>query len=240
MATLPPLNRREKVPRAILEHFYQLITEGKLRWGERLPPEKDLAQGLGVSRASLREAIQLLEMLGILEVRHGVGTFVTPSPTNPLVHPVRWALTAEAQPARQLLEARRVLEKAIAGLAAERATPEDLGSLRRHLDEMEEAATHEAFINADVEFHISLARAARNAVLLQMLTSIRSLLYEVIAKGTHNPTAVSSALRHHEAILAAISGRNPASAEAAMDRHIADVVQFVEDALAGGSKAGRP
>jgi len=231
VGALPPISRREKVPRAILEHFHCLITNGRLKWGERLPPEKEMAQSLGVSRASLREAVHLLGALGILDVRHGVGTFLVSSPTNLLVHPVRWALTAEAQPVRQLLEARRVLEKSVAGLAAERATQKDLASLRRSLDEMRNAATHDAYIDADVEFHISLAHAAGNAVLLQMMTSIRSLLYDVISRGTHDPTALASAIHHHEAILTAVRARDAASAEAAMDRHIAAVAHFVGEAF---------
>lgn len=236
---LPRIDRREKVPRAILEHFYRRIVEGRLKWGERLPPEKQVAQLLGVSRTSLREAMQHLEMLGILDVRHGVGTFLARSPTNLLTHPVRWALTSEAQPIRQLLETRRALEKSIAGLAADRATPEDILHLRQHLEAMRQAASHEAFIDADVEFHIALGRCTRNAVLLQMITSIRSLLYEVVSRGTHNPAAVASAIKSHEAILGAVEAHDAATADAAMDRHIAEVAEFVAMTLEG-AEVSRP
>jgi GntR family transcriptional repressor for pyruvate dehydrogenase complex len=96
---------------------------------------------------------------------------------------------------------------------------------------MRNAPTHDGFIEADVEFHMSLARAAGNAVLLQMMSSIRSLLCDVISRGTHDPTAVASAIQHHEAILTAVRAREAALAEAAMDRHIAAVAHFIGEAL---------
>src|SRR5256885_14573115 len=119
----------------IVRQVKQLLAEGRLKSGDQLPPERDLAEKFVVSRPSVREALRALESLGFVEIRPGEGTFVREMSVDSLVGPLALVMTAQREAIGELFEARRVLEPAIASLAASRATPEEIQEMKRILDD---------------------------------------------------------------------------------------------------------
>jgi len=200
------------------------ITREDVRPGSRLPGERQLAQQLGVGRAALREVLAALELLGVVDSRHGSGTYLSENPSMLLPQTIEWGLLLKRPQTLQLVEARRHLEISLAGIAAGQRDPEGLLGLRRRLEEMRDAAAAgdlEAFVEADAQFHLDVARLSRNDVLSGMLHSVSSLLRvwmsrAVRADGGH----VHDTIAEHTAVLDAIAGGRTAQAERAMREHI--------------------
>src|SRR5229473_5381143 len=141
--------------RKLLSH----IIRGVWKSGDRIPPERQLGQLLGVGRASLREALKALEIMGMIETRLGDGTYVCPR-SDFLARPLLWAITGSSETeADELIEARKLIEGELVGLAAERATSEELKDIGESLDRMEQAlAKPEEFLRADIDFHLAIAK----------------------------------------------------------------------------------
>ena len=119
----------------IVRQIKAMIAEGRLKSGDRLPPERDLAEKFVVSRTSVREALRALESLGLVEIRPGEGTFVREVSVEALIEPLALVMASQREAIGELFEARRLLEPAIAALAAGRATPEEIQEMERILDE---------------------------------------------------------------------------------------------------------
>src|SRR4051794_27790489 len=155
-----------------------MIVRGELRAGQRLPAERDLAVQLGVSRPSLREAIQALVALNILESRHGEGTFVSALEPRSLAEPIDFLLQVNASSLIALFEARRALEEAAAAMAAVRATDLELAQLD---DLMKAALRHsvdaDSFVEHDLAFHELIREHARSPILSSLLDSVNLLAY---------------------------------------------------------------
>ena len=215
--------------RQIADQIAQLIASGEYRPGARLPAERELATSLGVSRASVREAIISLEMGGLVEVRVGAGIFVTAAATEP-------AVAGDAGPGPfELLQARKVVEGEIAALAAAKASPADLDCLRQCVQRMEaqieDFAVREA---SDREFHLGIAKATGNGSLELVVAGLwaqRAELWGRLQQHFHTPALARKTIRDHVAILNAIIGRDPAAARAAMHRHLARVVREFQRGL---------
>src|SRR2546425_5975469 len=124
-----------RIYEAIVRQVKAMIAEGRLKSGDQLPPERDLAEKFVVSRTSVREALRALESLGLIEIRPGEGTFVRGVPLDALVGPLALVMTSQREAIGELFEARRVLEPAIAALAAGRAAPEEIHEMERILDD---------------------------------------------------------------------------------------------------------
>jgi GntR family transcriptional regulator, transcriptional repressor for pyruvate dehydrogenase complex len=189
--------------------------------GERIPPERELCQRLGVGRASLREALKALEIMGMIETRLGEGTFVC-GRSEFFSRPLLWAITGSAKSdAHELVEARELLECETARLAAERATTEDLQAIRKHLDEMEKAIDDPStFLEADLNFHLKVAQAAHNRILANALSLIRNLMRQWIGQALPKEGVAATALNHHNKIYTAVSKRNANAARNAMQAHL--------------------
>src|SRR3990167_6105938 len=127
--------RSTRIYEEIVRQVKQMITEGRLKSGDQLPPERDLAEKFRVSRTSVREALRALESLGLLEIRPGEGTFVREVSVEALIEPLALLMVSQRETIGELFEARRVLEPAIAALAAARATPEEVQEMERILEE---------------------------------------------------------------------------------------------------------
>src|SRR4051794_14075754 len=157
---------RDALPDQIASRLIGLIQERQLKAGDRLPPERELAVTMGVSRSSLREALRALAMLGVAEMRHGDGTYLTSLEPDALMRPVGLVLSLSDAGLQELFEARKLVEPALAGLAAERIGAEAAVELARCAeasgDTLEDA---EAFMWNDIELHGLIARAAGNAIL---------------------------------------------------------------------------
>ncbi len=216
--------RRSRVPAETIGIIKRMILRGELRAGQRLPPERELAAQLGVSRPSLREAIRALIALNILESKHGHGTFVTTLDPELLAEPIDFVLQVNESTLTALFEARSVLEAGVAGLAAERATDLEVARIEEHARGGRAWLSDvEAFIRHDVQFHDLIREAARSPILSSLLASVSALSLE-----SRWRTAQSSAVRRkaavdHEAVARAIKSRDPRAAHQAMIDHLAHV-----------------
>jgi GntR family transcriptional regulator, transcriptional repressor for pyruvate dehydrogenase complex len=197
------------------------LMRGDWREGDRIPPERELGQRLGVGRASLREALKALEIMGMIETRLGEGTFVC-GRSDFFSRPLLWAITGSAKSdAHELVEARELIEGETARLAAQRATPEDLRLIRKHLDEMEASISDPTtFLDADVNFHVAVANSAHNSILSNALLLIRNLMRQWIGQALPKEGVALTALNHHNKIFAAISKRNATAARNSMQAHL--------------------
>jgi DNA-binding FadR family transcriptional regulator len=221
--------------RQIADQIAQLIASGEFLPGARLPAERELASSLGVSRASVREAIISLEMGGFVEVRVGTGIFVTA--------PVSGAGAAgDAGPGPfELLQARKLIEGEIAAVAASMAAQPDLEYLRQCVLRMEahvdDFAAREA---SDREFHLGIAKATGNGSLelvVEGLWDQRAELWGRMQQHFHTPELARKTIRDHAAILAAIAARDPEGARAAMHRHLTRVVREFQRGLEDSGQA---
>jgi GntR family transcriptional regulator, transcriptional repressor for pyruvate dehydrogenase complex len=221
---------RDALPDQIASRLVGLITERQLKAGDRLPPERELAATMGVSRSSLREALRALSMLGLAEMRQGDGTYLSELDPAALMKPVGLVLAMSDTGLEELFEARKLVEPGLAALAAQRVTPEAAAELHR----LAEVSAHalddpEAFMWADIELHAQIARAAGNAILQRLLDSVAGLgIASRRRTGRVGPVRAQSAHDHHE-IAAAIAAHDAAAAHAAMLRHLENVERAVTE-----------
>jgi GntR family transcriptional repressor for pyruvate dehydrogenase complex len=203
------------------------IIRGIWSAGSKIPPERQLGQQLGVGRASLREALKALEIMGMIETRLGDGTYVCKR-SEFLSRPLLWAITSSSETeVHELIEARKLIEAELAALAAERASPDDLQLLGSHLARMEASQETAAdFLEADIDFHLAIGQAAHNSILLNALHLIRNLLQEWIGAALQLEGVASKALEHHKLILVAIESRSSVDARSAMQRHLAEMAEY--------------
>jgi GntR family transcriptional repressor for pyruvate dehydrogenase complex len=227
---LNPVTRTTLTADVCREMVSHLI-RGDWSEGERIPPERELCLQLGVGRASLREALKALEIMGMIETRLGDGTYVRHR-SDFLSRPLLWAITGSAlSEIHELVEARRLIEVESAGFAAERATAEDLKEIGNHLDRMETNLNDvAAFQEADVGFHLAVAQAAHNRILHNALQLIRNLMQQWIGETLTLPGVATEALDQHKQIFLALAKRNPERAKAAMAQHLTSMAGYLQEA----------
>lgn len=212
-------------------HLTRLILSGQLAPGDYLPPEEEVTQQLGVSRSAYREAISRLEALGLLEVRHGIGTRVADRSREAVATSLALLLQRRQSGMADLLEVRRLLETETAALAAQRATDEDLAALEAAVATMRDTrVSMDAYIAGDLQFHLTLAAATHNAVLWALAESLRTVLHDAIAATYAMDGRTERRLRHHERILEAVRRRDPAAAREAMVLHLQDTEEMLRRA----------
>lgn len=228
--------RLEAVPRRrlvddIVDQVDRLILNRELSVGDALPPERELATQLNVSRNILREAISKLVQKGLLEVRSGSGTYVARPTVEFLRDSLGFFVQYNDAALLDLIEARRVLEVEIAGLAALRGTEEDRRRVATALDELEASVGNlDRYAEADVRFHAALAVAARNGILRLLLDSIRGALRENIrVLVVQDPSRVDQAMYHHRRIAREVQRQAPEAARIAMREHLESVRQGIKE-----------
>ena len=207
----------------------QLI-RGTWSEGEKIPAERELCQKLGVGRASLREALKALEIMGMIETRLGDGTYVCKR-SDFFSRPLLWAIASSSEAdARELIEARLLIEVELAGLAAEHANAENLTELTAQLDRMIKAKkSPEEFVQADVNFHLAIGKAAANSILMNALHLIRNLLQQWIVSAVHVPGVPDKACAQHKRILLTIRNKDSAAARQEMRKHLQDMAAFAPE-----------
>lgn len=209
---------RTPAPRRIVEQFRQLIADRRLTPGSQFPSERELAHALGVGRSTMREAMRVLESMGLIETRPGQGTFLR-APSTPLTIIARPVLSCRDY--RMVLEARRAVEPAIAGLAAARTTPDAVADLQRTLDDQARAIAGGSTGTAqDVAFHRGLSRLAGNPVLHHFYDSLEEVLRASREPLDRVGGRLHSALVEHRAVLTAVNQGNPSLAERRMLAHL--------------------
>jgi GntR family transcriptional regulator, uxu operon transcriptional repressor len=214
----------KRLYRQIADQLAQLISSGEFTAGARLPAERELAASLGVSRASVREAIISLEMSGLVEVRVGTGIFVSSPPEGAT------RLGGDAGPGPfELLAARKLIEGEIAALAAKNAMPADAAALRRSVERLEAKVTDFSAREAeDRDFHVLLAKATGNGSLelvVEGLWNQRAELWGRLQQHFHTAKLAERTIRDHAAIAGAVADRDSDAARAAMHRHLARVTR---------------
>jgi GntR family transcriptional repressor for pyruvate dehydrogenase complex len=222
--------RRRSLPEEIADQLLQLIAD---EGGEeaRLPPERILSEQLGVSRASLREALSALNELGVIESRGKAKVASTARARAALV-----ARGAEGDSERELItdpiEVRRMLEPEVAARAAERLTPRGLSELNGWMRLMEEAAARrEPIIEYDSAFHVAIARATGNQTLIQLIAALTDAFRKSRERSFMPSEAVAWALEDHRLILSALHARDPVAARDAMRTHVDHVENLIRLSL---------
>jgi GntR family transcriptional repressor for pyruvate dehydrogenase complex len=216
-----PLARRTYVAEAI-RTIKDMILDGRLAPGQRLPPERSLSEALGVSRPTVREAIRSLQAMNILESRHGAGTFVASLSVDELLRPLQFVLSLAGGGLDHLFEVRLLLEPGAAALAAARASEEQVAGLRDCAARAEAEAVDnaEAMLLLDTELHERIVEASGNPLLQHLWAATSTLGAESRAYTVRLPGVRPQTITEHHAIVDAIAARDAAAAEAAMTEHI--------------------
>jgi len=205
----------------VVEHVRALIAAGEVKPGDRLPPERELARKLQISRSSLRAGIGFLSAMGVLKSRHGAGTFVSSGPPALDSNSLSVLGVLHGFLPWQMFEARLVLEASVAALAAERATDEQIAELAEEVAEMYASLDDPAeYLIHDVRFHRTIARAAGNPILAALMETITANLYENRLSTVHNSRDLKESAEMHREIFRAIRSRNPAAARKGMEQHL--------------------
>lgn len=231
MEISPPVrsSQRSAVPRwrntvavdVVVAHVRGLIENGALRPGDRLPPERELAAQIGVSRPTVRTGLRSLATMGVVQSRQGSGTFITAGPPALLSEPLNLLAALHGLTRDGLFEARRVLEVGTSALAAERASGEDLAAMSEEVTGMYAAIEKpSAFLLHDVRFHRAIAAAANNPVLGVLIDMLASLFYERRRETIQTATDLRETADAHRKIYQAIRARDHEAASAAMDEHL--------------------
>ena len=226
--------RRTSATDEVFKALHGLILSGELKPGDRLPSQRELAERLDVSRSTLREAIHKLMALGFVAPKQGVGTMVQNGDPLRYMSSLEEHFLLDGVSAGEFLEARVVIETAVAKLAVQRATAQHRALLQDILRRQEKAAQNRAldeFSRLDTEFHLTLARASGNRVLLRLEETILDLLRQFIRKVSDLPGAVEDALQFHRKITQTLHSRDLDEAGRLMAYHLADVAKRIKDHL---------
>lgn len=224
-----------------IEKIKAMIVSGELRPGSRLPKEADLAERLGLSRNSLREAVKALSLIRVLDVRQGDGTYVTSLEPHLLLDALGFVLDFHRDDTvLEFLEVRRILEPAAAAMAARVMPDEDIAALGEVLAALRDDATLDELIDNDVEFHRRIAAGSGNTVLCSLIDGLSGPTARArIWRGLTEEGAVARTREQHRAIFDAIAGRRPDLAHAWAMIHVAGVEQWLRDTLGtAGSELG--
>ncbi|EHM09564.1 transcriptional regulator [Thermanaerovibrio velox DSM 12556] len=232
---MPDRVRQTRIYEKVVEEIKGDISSGRLKPGDPLPPERSLMDQLGVSRSSLREAFRVLELMGLIESIPGKGRFVRrPRHSSKEGDPLRErGLPLEDEAILELMEARRVLDPAIAREAARRAMPSDLTKMRRVLSSTREGLDDlESRAKGDFDFHLALAEATRNFVFVNIVRMNFNLIM-----ATHDRIYAlledkEAFLNEHKTLYDAILDRDPDRAESAAREHIERIYKTLQEVLA--------
>lgn len=203
-----------------------LLREKQLRPGDKLPPERELAAMMQVSRASLREGLRALSMMNVIEVRQGLGTFVTSLEPELLVEQLSLVLSLDDSTITQLFETRKIIEVGAVALAAKRVTAEGLAALQTLLHDAESAVDDPAqFLQIDIQLHKKIVDIANNPILSRILDSISQLGLASRSRTTYIPGLLQRSVADHQAIVAALEAGDAEAASQAMLAHLNNVEQ---------------
>jgi GntR family transcriptional repressor for pyruvate dehydrogenase complex len=229
--------RTSRLYEQIVQQIEASVLDGTLKPGDQLPAERELAQRLGVSRTAVREAVKALREKGLVEAYSGRGTFVTDGTSQAARQSFDLMVKiGQQEGSPHLAELRLILEPGIAALAAERVKDEDLAAMREAVAVMERSQKDpEAYIEADLDFHLALAEAVANPLILSLIDSIVGLLRQQRIKIFNVEGGPQRGQVHHKRILEGVERRDPEMARAAMRAHLEQVRQ--DSQVSSGSKS---
>lgn len=236
MFETPP---RNALSEDIVSRLLALLKERKLQPGERLPPERDLAERLQVSRPSLREALRALSIMHVVEIRQGSGTYISALEPKRLVEHLDFVFALADSTYLSLFEARKVVEVGICALAAERITAEELTRLEGCLEKALLGLTDaNLYLQADVELHEIITEAASSPILSRIMASISQLSRASRQRTAVLPGIAQQVIADHRAIVDALKRHDPDAARSAMYQHLTHVEErFLADLAANTAPA---
>jgi GntR family transcriptional repressor for pyruvate dehydrogenase complex len=219
--------KKTRVAEEVADRIRTLMLDGTFPPGEPLPSERHLAERFGVSRGSIRDALRTLETIGLLETRHGQGTFPHELSVERLVAPLASVMAYRSDLQDELLDVRRMFEPAVARAAALRATDEDLADLERILEtQRQKLKGGQSAIAEDTAFHAVLARATRNRVVMSIMATLNDLLVESRTQSLRQKGRPARSIDGHEAVVAALRRRDADGASQAMYNHIDQIADL--------------
>lgn len=215
--------KRDKLYKQVADQIQELILDDSIHAGDKLPGERELAEQMGVSRTVIREAIRVLSDRGLVQVKSGCGTYVRELSVKDAAASIELFLKLKQSPQsyQDVSEVRRMIEVEAAGLAAERATPDDMAKIRKAIEGMQAAGNDvQRYAEHDVAFHTAIAQATHNELISVLLGPISDLLADMVRVSLDAPNAADEGLAHHHHILEQIQARDRGAAQRAMRAHI--------------------
>jgi len=234
---IPRISLTEEIVRRLVNW----ILEENLRPGDKLPSERELISRFSVGRSSLREAIRILHAIGLVKVSVGEGMFVGHGDLSLIAQPLTLGLLMGEQSRNELIETRRLVEIETAGLAAKRATEEDIETIRAHLETMRGTqGMPDRYAQADLEFHLAIARGAHNRILYNLLHALRHIVGSLISKVVldYDANYMPQSFKVHVPIFEAIRARDPQNARRAMANHLDRLEERLTAAISRGQGRG--
>ena len=220
--------KTKKIYEQIVDQIGLLVAEGQLKPGDRLPSERELVERFQVSRASIREAISALEMMGLIEVRSGEGTYIRQVNIDSVVAPLAWMLFIEKDTDLELYEVRKILEVQAAGIAAERAEDDEIRDMYDALEVMRMDLEKDRLgEEADHDFHFAIARATHNKILMRLMNTISDTMQKTLkssrSKLYEDKTTPERLYQEHCSLYEAIKNHNVLEAQQLMLDHLVGV-----------------
>jgi GntR family transcriptional regulator, transcriptional repressor for pyruvate dehydrogenase complex len=225
---LAPIDR-SGITELVVQRIKELLQQGELKAGSRLPPERELADMLGISRPSLRTALKALSVMGIIRAKPGAGTFIAESSKEIFAEPMQFHTLIHNTETAELFEARRIIEAGLVELAAERATSEHLKAIAAEIEGMRKTLRDpEKFLTHDVRFHQALAAAAGNKVMSGVMDTVATQLLQVRRESIARATDKEDAIDWHERIYEAVRQREARRAKELLTAHLVSAEQSWE------------
>lgn len=215
---------RESVAEMVAHRILEMVKAGVLKPGDQLPPERELAQSLHVSRPSVREAVRGLSILGVVNVRQGGGAYISALDAEALLGPIQFFISLEELNIRELYDARSLIESDVARRAAEHITDDQIAFLEELYQEqtglLDDAL---AFRQSDYRFHEAIWNASQNAFLMRIGKSLNVLGLEFRRRASETEGVLQRSIADHRTLLDALKARDPDAASAAASRHMRNV-----------------
>ncbi len=226
---LKPVKKRT-LCEEILDQCKHQIMCGNWKPGDRLPTERALSEYWGVSRTSVREAMSALAAIGLIDVRAGEGAFLTSEISPVFKQNIASKFLITKGSLLEVVEARKIIETQLVFLAAERATREDLDKMARLMDTMNDRIRKGAvFIEHDVDFHVTIASAAKNTILFETINAVRELFKSIHNETVLVPNMAENSIRQHQEIYEALKARDGERAKIAMEAHLDNVADVIRE-----------
>ena len=226
--------KKTRIHEEVVTQIHELIRRGKLKAGDQLPSERELAETFKVSRTSVREALRTLETKGLIISRTGMGNFIADLPIESLVAPLAKLLIEEKAALADIFELRKLIEPHIAALAAERATNRDIERMKAILEKQSAAVSRgDTGVEADAELHFAIGQATQNQALEKLVSGLMEILSHSREESLQPLDRRRASIESHRKILTAIEQHDKAKAQRAMFHHIE---QVEDNVLSSGKK----
>ncbi|WP_370400584.1 FadR/GntR family transcriptional regulator [Sulfitobacter sp. JB4-11] len=229
--------RKEGAAEKVVHRILDLVKSGNLKAGDKLPAERKMIEIFGLSRPTLREALRSLSILGVIEMRHGGGAFVTDLDARSLLGPLDFFVSLSAENAQEVFACRRIVEVEVAKLCVEKATEANIEELDAMVAAQEKIASDPiAFRILDLEFHEKLFEIAGNSVMERLALGFYNMGLEARRAATAKPSVTKRSVKEHQAIVAGIRARSTEETSRAIGAHLDHIEATTLDAMTKAQK----